>query len=328
MRSRGRAWCKAMPAALLIAAAAPAPVPIPLPGDTVFPESITITPDGMPSEGTAYVSSLSGGVFKASLKTGKLEQWIKPGAFGTSSTFGVLVDPIHKLLWVCSNDLSANGLAIAGGDKAAMLKGFDLATGQGKISLKLPGPAPSCNDIAVAKNGFVYVTDVNASQVLRWKPGTQALEPWCSDPRFNDQKQGGLDGIAFGADGQLYLNNWRSSLIWRVTIGADGAAGAVTQIATSRPLSMTDGMRPIGGNRFALVEGTGGVVLLSVSGDRAEVTTLASNLGKGMTGVDVHGGRAWYVQGQFDYVFMASRRGKKPPVPFGIVPVPLPTPLP
>jgi hypothetical protein len=37
------------------------------------------------------------------------EQWIKPGAFDSRSTFGVLVDERYNLLWVCSNDTSGKG---------------------------------------------------------------------------------------------------------------------------------------------------------------------------------------------------------------------------
>ena len=34
--------------------------------------------------------------------------WIKPGAFGSRSTLGVLVDERSNLLWVCSNDVSVH----------------------------------------------------------------------------------------------------------------------------------------------------------------------------------------------------------------------------
>jgi DNA-binding beta-propeller fold protein YncE len=83
---------------------------ITLPGDRDFPESITSTPDG-----TIYVGSLgTGGVYRIARGAKVARPWIKPGAFGTHSTFGVLADPKSNTLWVCSNDLSALGVTISG----------------------------------------------------------------------------------------------------------------------------------------------------------------------------------------------------------------------
>ncbi|HEY1735289.1 MAG TPA: hypothetical protein VGG12_01455, partial [Methylovirgula sp.] len=72
---------------------------IELPKSSPFPESVTSTPDG-----TLFASSISdGGVVR--IKPGAPpEIFIKPGAFGTRSTFGVHADAKAGLLWVCSND--------------------------------------------------------------------------------------------------------------------------------------------------------------------------------------------------------------------------------
>src|ERR1700692_4438998 len=86
-----------------------APASIGLPGDRVFPENITSTKDG-----TLYVGSLgSGGIIRIKPGAAKAEIWIKPGAFGSRSIFGVLADERSNTLWACSNDLSALGLVIA-----------------------------------------------------------------------------------------------------------------------------------------------------------------------------------------------------------------------
>src|ERR1700738_1081288 len=79
---------------------------IEIPGDRAFMESITAGPDG-----TLYVSSLaSGGIARIKPGASKAEPWIKPGAFDSRSTFGVLVDERSNLLWVCSNDMSGAGV--------------------------------------------------------------------------------------------------------------------------------------------------------------------------------------------------------------------------
>ena len=77
-----------------------------LPGDHAYPESITAAPDG-----TLYVSSPAvGGVWRIKPQSATVEEWIKPGAFETRSTLGVLVDKKANLLWVCSNDFSSAGV--------------------------------------------------------------------------------------------------------------------------------------------------------------------------------------------------------------------------
>src|SRR5262245_26370822 len=71
-----------------------------LPDSSPFPESVTAT-----SDGTLYASSITdGGVVRAKPGAAMAEVFIKPGAFGTRSTFGVFADEARGLLWVASND--------------------------------------------------------------------------------------------------------------------------------------------------------------------------------------------------------------------------------
>ena len=85
-----------------MARAETAPVGVP---DKSFPESVTST-----SDGTLYVGSFNhGGVTKIS--GGKAEQLVKPGAADSRSTLGVLADEKSGTLYVCSNDISAMGVA-------------------------------------------------------------------------------------------------------------------------------------------------------------------------------------------------------------------------
>jgi len=317
MRVRAGAWLKALPALLLVAAGKPAPKPIDLPGARAFPESIDALPDG-----TAFVGSVAGGVLKVSLKTGKITPWVKPGGHGTASIFGVLADPVNKLLWTCSNDLSFVGLILPDADKGTHLKAFDLATGAGKLSFPLPDGS-FCNDMAVAKDGTLYVAETNRSHILRWRPGETSLTDWFSDPLLGDAKGNGLDGIALGSDGQLYVNNFRTHAFVRVLIRPDGAPGGAMAIATSRLLAVPDGLRHIGGMRFAQAEGSGKVALLTVSGDKAEVVDLVSGLSS-PTGVAVVGRTVWYAQGEVSYVFSPALKDKTPPLPFRLTPVALP----
>lgn len=300
-------------APLGLAMAASAPQAIDLPGDRLFPESVSIAPNG-----TAYVASLTGGVLRVNLATRKVEPWIKPGAFGSGALFGVLADTRNKLVWTCTNDFTARGVTVAGAEAGSWLKGFDIATGEGKVSLALPDKGAICNDMAVGKDGSVYVADTGHPRILRWKPGAKALEIWIEDPALGSG--GGLDGIAFGGDGHIYINNVRTGALYRVAMGKDHKPGAVTKLETSRPLVSPDGMRPLGGLNFALAEGQGGrVSRLTVKGDKVEVTNLAENISS-PTGVDLFKGMIWYVQGHVGALFNPS--APQPTLPFRLTPVP------
>lgn len=303
-------------------AAASAQKAIDLPGDRFFPESVTS--DG---KGVAYVPSAQGGVYKVVLSSGKITPFIAPGAFGSASVFGVLVDPARKMLWTCNNDLSAVGIPIEGADKGSSVKGFDLKSGEGKVSLALPGGG-FCNDLTVAKDGTLYVADSNRSYILRWKSGTP-LADWFFDPRLADpaRDNNGLDGIVATPDGHLIVNNWRLNLLARVDIAPDGSAAGATIIKTSRSLEVPDGMRLLdargGALRLVVAEGSGKIAIVSVNGDTADVKTIAEGF-PSAAGVTIEKGVAWHVPGLLSYVFNAQMRTQKPPLPFRLSSSPLP----
>jgi streptogramin lyase len=179
---------------------------IALPGDRAYPESVASAPDC-----TLYVSSPAvGGVWRIEPQSTTVEEWIKPGAFGSRSTLGVLVDSKANLLWVCSNEFSSIGVPGPSSVPGSFVKGFDLSSGEGKVSAALPGKATLCNDMAVGTDGSLFVTNSLAPQILKLKPGSNQLEVWLESPAFEQPPGGapGLDGIAFGGDGNLYVNTF------------------------------------------------------------------------------------------------------------------------
>lgn len=300
--------------ALAATAAHAAPAYFALPGNRVFPESITSTPDG-----TIYTgSSASGGVMRT--KPGeKPEMWIKPGAYGTRSTFGVLADEKSGMLWVCSNDISALGVKGPSDVPGSWLKGFDLKTGEGKVSAELPGPRALCNDMAVAKDGSVLVTDTFAPLILVLKPGATKLDVWAKDALFTPTKgTAGLDGIIFGSDGNVYTDLFNDSKLIRIELGKDGAAGKITQLTTSRPVDLTDAMRGDEGSSFLMIEGTGKLDRVTIDGDSAKIETLKDGM-DGPTGVTRVGGTAYVSEGQMPKMF----KGIAPTLPFKVYVVPL-----
>lgn len=296
------------------------PATITLPGDRVFPESTTST-----SDGTLFVGSLaSGGVMRVSKGATEAKPWVAPGAFDSRSTFGVLADERSGTLWACSNDASALGVPGPSQVKGSALKGFDLKTGKGRVSVALPGAHTLCNDIAIGVDGAAYVTNSLAPEILRLKPGSQAFEVWVTNPLFDPPAKGaGLDGIAFGADGNLYVDTFNKAELFRVDV-KNGQAGKVTKLKPSRPLVLSDALRPTqGGKAFLMIEGEGRLDRVTMSGDEAKIETLKDGLA-GPTGVAEVDGVGWVSEGQLPYLFGAKKG--TPALPFDLRSVPLSTP--
>ena len=307
-----------MGAALLTSSAFAGGAPIELPSPRAAPESITSTADG-----TLYVGSFAEGGVTRLRKGGRPETWIKPGAFETRSILGVLADEPHDRLWLCSNDLSARGVPGPSQVKGSYLKAFDLATGRQVISAKLPGDRTLCNDIAIGPDGTAYATDSLQPHILRLKPGASALETWVHDPRFSPPADGSsaLDGIAFDANGNVYVDLFVAARLFRVDV-SDGRPSRITLLRPSRPLKLTDAIRPAGGGSFLLIEGAGRLDRLTVSGDWAKIDVIRDGF-TGPTGVTKLGDTAWVAEGRLAEILHPTG---KPLRPFKVYPVDLPSP--
>jgi hypothetical protein len=289
-------------------------VPVNVP-DKSFPESVTST-----SDGTLYAGSFNlGGVVKA-VPGGKAEQFIKPGTGDSRSTLGVLADENGGMLYVCSNDLSGLGVPGPGDAKGAALKLFDLKSGVLKGSFALKDPKSLCNDIAVGSDGTAYVTDSFTPNVYSLKPGGSALEVFATDPALAPAKDGvGLDGIAFGSDGNLYVTTYIPAALFKIAV-KEGKAGAVTALKPSRALDHADAMRTFG-NSLLLIEGNGKLDKVTVKGDAAEIETIKDGFVEPVSVTQV-GNTAWVAEGKLSYI-IGDNKGKDPGA-FALKPVALP----
>ena len=315
------AACAALAAALAVGGATAAPAEVALPGDHVFPESLSSTKDG-----TLFVGSFAeGGIFKVKPGADHAEPWIKPGANGSRSTFGVLADEASNTLLVCSNDASGFGVPGPGTAKGSALVAFDLTTGEAKGSTPLPGSPTLCNDIALGPDGSAFVTDSFNPHILRLKPGGSEFEVWASDPRFAPPKGGaGLDGIAIGTDGAIYVNTFTPGGLFKVGV-TDGRAGEVTTLQPSRKLTLPDSLRAYGRDTFLMIEGGGSLDLVTVKGGTADISTIKDGFG-GPVSVTQVGGTAWVAEGQLGYLLDPELKKQQPKLPFHLYAVPLPPP--
>jgi len=298
-------------AGYVMARAQTAPVSIP---DNSFPESLSSTRDG-----TLYVGSLNlGGVVKVA-PGGKAEQFVAPGAAASRSILGVLADEKGGTLYVCSNDMTNLGIPGPTDTKGAQLKTFDLYTGAPKGSFAFGDAKSMCNDIAVGADGAAYATDSFAPNVYRLNPGGTAFEVWATDPLLAPAKDGvGLDGIAFGPDGNLYVTTFIPAALFKIAV-IDGKPGHVTALKPSRPLDHTDGMRAYG-DGFLLIEGAGRLDKVTIKDDAAEIETIQDGFVEPVA-VTVVGNTGWVAEGKSSFLFGANKA--KDPGPFTVKPVAL-----
>ena len=90
----------------------------------------------------------------------------------------------------------------------------------------------------------------------------------------------------------------------------NGAAGPVTRLGTTRALKFPDGLRPFR-DGFVMVEGSGAVSRVTVSGDQARREPITQFAGP--TGVTVVGHRIWVAEGQLSLLSTASKDGREAP---------------
>jgi hypothetical protein len=120
----------------------------------------------------------------------------------------------------------------------------------------------------------------------------------------------GLDGIAFGADGNLYVTTYIPAALFKITV-KDGKAGAVTALRSSRPLDHADAMRGFG-DSLLLIEGNGKLDKITIKGDDAEIETIKDGFTEPVSVTQV-GDTAWVAEGKLSYI-------RKDPGPFTLKP--------
>jgi hypothetical protein len=291
---------------------------IPVPGTKAFPESITSTSDGV-----LFVGRVGdGGIVRVKPRTAESTVFVQSGASGSRSILGVFADEATSTLWACSNDLSALGGPATGSDTGSALKGFDLNTGDAKRSFSLPGSHAFCNDITVDAKGSVYITDSANPTILKLSQGATTFEVFAQDSAFSPPQGGaGLDGIAFGTDGKLYVTTYTAGELLRVEV-KDGSAGRVTKLIGNRHLQFPDALRALRNNSFLVIEGSGRLDRVVIRGDAFAVTPIHDGFAI-PTSVARIGTTAWVSEGQLSFFFDPSKRNLSPSLPFRIYAVPL-----
>lgn len=270
-----------------------------LSGDAYYPESLAAD-----AGGTLYVGSLVTGQVVA-FADGETEGTVVVGASsGVTGVAGVAVRGDE--LWLCSVDTTFQ--------RPTEVRSFTL-DGVARATHSL-GPGRFCNDLAFDAAGALYVTDSFSGTVLRLAPGGAALEPWLEDAALAPAMPGGfgLDGLALVA-GAVFVNKLDTGGLYRVAIGAGGAAGPAQPITVTPALTAPDGMRALDDRTLLVVEGSGRLTRVTVDGATATATPLATELDQ-PTAVAVARGAAWVTEGQLGRLF--AMPAQAPNLPFAV----------
>ncbi len=318
-------------AALLLAAPAcarPIPESFALPPD-FYPESIDVARDG-----TFFVGSWRQGAI-ARLRPGQAtaEVIVPPGSNGLTNTQGVLVDRARGLLWACSGNL---GYATVPRRPSA-LKSFDLASGRPRASYAFPGGG-YCNDLALAPDGRIYVTDSFKPRVLVLDRPDAELRPWAEDPRFCLGTQGFcLNGIAIDPGRAVYVSTVEAQdALLEVPFAPTGAASPARPVRMPRVLKNADAIRFLAPDRIVIFESNafakndpldGSISLARLQPDgTAVLDTLVNGLADPSSGI-VFGGRIYFIESKYEILLRHQpddTRGVPTGVPFRVDSVPLP----
>ena len=144
---------------------------------------------------------------------GKARDFVPSGRDGLQRVLGMKVDPARKSLWVCSAEADAPG---GNTTRVSTLFRFDVASG--KTLQKIASPAGGkhlFNDIAIAKDGGLYVTDSEEGAVYRLRAGQETLEVFQPGGRFFYP-----NGIALSDDGRfLYVAHVLGIQAWELSSG-------------------------------------------------------------------------------------------------------------
>ena len=179
-----------------------------------------LIPEGIawdPGSRRLFVGSLARNKIVAISPDGRASDFVPSGRDGLRRVLGMKVDASRKSLWVCSAE--ADSPSPGGGrqaTRASTLFRFDLATG--KTLRKIPSPPGGThlfNDIALEKDGGLFLTDSEEGAVYRLRAGRETLEVFQAPGRFFYP-----NGIALSDDGRyLYVAHVLGVAAWELGNG-------------------------------------------------------------------------------------------------------------
>ncbi|QSQ27848.1 hypothetical protein JY651_24400 [Pyxidicoccus parkwayensis] len=300
-------------------AAAPRRERLSLPSGFMHPNGITHAEDG-----TLFVGSVPSGRI---LRRAQGGDWTElfPGSADVFAVTSLRLDAPRGLLWGTSPDvmglLRPDGTL---GKRTPRLFAVDARTGEVRRIVPIPEGGLG-NDITLAPDGGLYVTDSTRASVLYLRPGGERLETYVADARFASKEAGlsgiGPAGIALAPDGKtLAINTFGPGRLFLVRPGEAGATPTVSEVALPRRLENPDGMRFAPDGRLLVLEGAaksgdGRVVRIDVLGSASgpkRIEVLASGMESPVNLTVEANGRIWVTEARLRNQLLKGTAAKVP----------------
>jgi hypothetical protein len=243
-------------------------------------EAFGITEGDLAPESEAYDPE-SRRFFFGSMRKGVIVRCDSTGhcarfAEGLGMVLGVKIS--HGRLWAVSNR-----------DGESALVEFNLHSARLEHRYVVPGPGHQLNDIALSRNGDIFVTDTPGAALWQLRRGSDRLERFLPDVRFQ-----AANGIAVSDDGRtLYVSNY-----------PDGITVVDLHTLSVHPIShppglclaFVDGLYFHNRSLIAIQNGSMAwrVVRLTIAGNRWDVLERGNKSFEGITGGTIAGNDFYY----------------------------------
>jgi sugar lactone lactonase YvrE len=277
-----------------------------LPAATRYPNGIAQARDG-----TLYVGQVTSGRV---LRKRPGQDWdvLFPGSAEIYAGSSLRLDESRGLLWGASPDFLPSADA-----RPHRIFALDVRTGAVRRTLTLPDGGFG-NDLALAPDGTLYVTDSRRGRIMRVRPGAHEFKLVLEDSRLAHVDGIGASGIARAADGTLVMGNYGSGCLY-VLDGADTDWPSLRALALPRSLENPDGIAFGPDGALIVLEGA------VVSGD-GKVLRIADPLAPGMRTVETllsglespvnltigQDGRAWVTEARIRHRLIGGREHDVP----------------
>ncbi len=296
-----------------------------LPGEALYPEGIVALENG-----DMFITGFgNGSILKVA--GGEVESFKEPGEDGLSSAVGLAADETRSRLWVAN--FSFDGFT-------SDLKVYDLISGEPLASLADPDDSPHFfNEIAIADDGRVYVSDTAAPVIWTAAPELQGVEVFVQDDLLmnpDPERAFGLNGLALTPGGDYLI----ASVMDRINQGGgrlvrvDLETKEVTDVELSGDAVETfggsDGMFFHGDSLLMVNVTPPASVVSAVFAEDYSSTELTSHdafeeVYNRPTSSAVLDGRLWTVNSQLDHIIDDENGALNTPpeLPFELVGVPV-----
>ncbi|MFN3945240.1 MAG: hypothetical protein ACK4K7_09950 [Allosphingosinicella sp.] len=283
-----------------------------LAGEQYLPEG-TRYPNGIARgrDGTFYIGQVTSGRV---LRKRAGQDWdvLFPGSAEIYAGTSLRLDETRGLLWGASPDF------LPGADaRPHRIFALDVRTGAVRQTLTLPEGGFG-NDLALAPDGTLYITDSRLGRVLRVRPGAQTFDVVVEDQRLSHVDGIGAGGIARAADGTLVIGNYGAGNLY-VLEGPETARPSLRALPLPRPLENPDGMAFAPGGALIVLEGavtSGDGKVLRIADPLAPgmrtLETLLSGLESPVNLTLAPDGRAWVTEARIRHRLIAGREQDVP----------------